>query len=245
MVNKCVVFGCTSGYLSNADKKIPAFTFPHGKPELLEKWTKFVNRVNWTPSKNSVICMKHFEEEFILKGLRKTLNWSLNPLPTIHSDIVKNKQSLIPTIDSIRKPPKRRKMQEDELPNFISMDTIKNFEDLEEVKCCPSGFHFKKTDEYVFIYRIHFDAETHFPTIKECIRVDKNLHVQLQCDGNPIPLPKWFVKGHNSKLTKYSMLENFPQYIINTIEEHPHSIHTNYRSDNIINQRVDHHFLPK
>ena len=84
-------------------------------------------------------------------------------------------------------------------------------------KCCPSGFEFKKYEDYILIYRIVFDIETHFPSIKECI------HVQLQCNGNPIPLPQWFIHGNNAKLTKFSMLENFPTNIKNVVEEDPYS----------------------
>ena len=66
--------------------------------------------------------------------------------------------------------------------------------------------------------------ETDFPSLKECIRIDTNLNVQLQYDGNPIPLPPWFVNGHNAKLTRFSMLENFPPYIQNIVSEGSKSI---------------------
>ena len=69
-----------------------------------------------------------------------------------------------------------------------------------------------------------FDIETHFPSIKECIRIDRNLHVHLQCNGNSIPLPQCFIHGNNAKLTKFSMLENFPTYIKNVVEEDPYLI---------------------
>ena len=89
---------------------------------------------------------------------------------------------------------------------------------------CLYGFEFKKTEDYILIYRIVFDPETHFPFIKKCIRIDQNLHIQLQCDGNPISLPQWFIYGHNAKLTRFSMLENFPNNIQNVVKEYPYSI---------------------
>ncbi len=46
--------------------------------------------------------------------------------------------------------------------------TITDFTQL-TAKCCPSGFEFKKHEDYILIYRIVFDIETHFPSIKECI----------------------------------------------------------------------------
>ena len=60
--------------------------------------------------------------------------------------------------------------------------------------------------------------------MKECIRIDRNLHVQLQCDGKPIPLPLWFIHGYNAKLARFSMLDNFPKYIQNLMEEQSYSI---------------------
>ena len=54
----------------------------------------------------------------------------------------------------------------------------------------------KKPKVYVLICRIVFDSETHFLSIKESICIDQNLHIQLQCDGNPIALPQWFIYGH-------------------------------------------------
>ena len=45
------------------------------------------------------------------------------------------------------------------------------------------------------------------------------MHVQLQYNGIPLPLPSWFVNGHNAKLDKLSMLENFPPYIRSTAIE--------------------------
>ena len=35
----------------------------------------------------------------------------------------------------------------------------------------------------------------------------------------PLPLPQWFVQGHNATLKKVSYLENFPAYIQNTAKD--------------------------
>ena len=73
MVNKCVVFGCNSGY-STSKENVSSFRFPAEKPELLQKWIKFVNRADWIPTKNSVICCKYFESKFLYEGKRTKLH---------------------------------------------------------------------------------------------------------------------------------------------------------------------------
>ena len=55
--------------------------------------------------------------------------------------------------------------------------------------------------------------------IFESIKVDQSLHVQLQFNGHPVPLPAWFTKGRNATLTRFSQLNNFPNTIRVVSEE--------------------------
>ena len=90
MVNKCAVFGCKRGYESveQHTDDYHAFYFPtdEKKKHLLPAWEKFVCRGNWKPTKNSVICEFHFDDQLINKGERWTLKWKTNPVPTILTD---------------------------------------------------------------------------------------------------------------------------------------------------------------
>ena len=45
-----------------------------------------------------------------------------------------------------------------------------------------------ETDDCVLYYNLQFDEKTSFPKVLECIRMDKELHVQLQFSGNPLTL---------------------------------------------------------
>ena len=146
MVNKCVTFGYSSGYDTNSEK-VSTFSFPLGKSDLIEKWIKFVDRNNWFPTKNSVLCIKHFEDKYISKGKRNKLNWNLQLITTIHSEKI-IKPPLLPTQTDFRKTPKQRWIEKDELQDFLSTDTIKDFTQL-TAKCCPSGFEFKKHEDYI------------------------------------------------------------------------------------------------
>ena len=84
----------------------------------------------------------------------------------------------------------------------------------------PPGFEFRQLEGCVIFYRLKFDNFLRFPTILEFIRTEKGLHVQLQYDGIPLPLPSWSVNGHDAKVDKLNMLENFPPYIRSTINSY-------------------------
>ena len=58
------------------------------------------------------------------------------------------------------------------------------------------------------------------PVVTYCIKVDKELRVKLFYKGSPLPLPAWFTKGRNAKLTSKSMLQNFIPYIKEEVEKH-------------------------
>ena len=61
MVNTCVAVECESGYLSqsrSSKDEVNSFCFPIKKTHLLFYWERFVNRQEWKPTKNSVLCEK-------------------------------------------------------------------------------------------------------------------------------------------------------------------------------------------
>ena len=223
MVNKCVAYGCKTGYDSEKTEdgnvendKIPriaTFHFPFKKPELLNKWIRFVNRRDWVPTSAAVLCEKHFKEEYISRGKKSNLKWKCNPTPTIHSVESLKRPSSLPTPVVPRKLPKVRE-ENDEMKPFLQSDTISDFSILTE-NHSPEGFQCKKSPECIIYYNLVFDQETNFPNIFESIKVDSQLHVQLQYNGNTVPLPPWFVEGRNAKLTRISMLHNFPAYLRN------------------------------
>ena len=215
MVNKCVAYGCQSGYDETKTKVrtyVAMFRFPLNNKDLLVKWVHFVNRSDWKPTSNSVLCEKHFDSKFINRGKRCKLRWELNPIPSIHSEGVLKRPSTIPTPLPKRKPPAERIFQQDELNIFLSNDKIVDFSQINE-KFAPKGYMCNISEEHAVFYNLQFDENTGFPKILESIKVDKNMHVQLQYNGYPLPLPPWFVRGSNACLKRKSDLENFPSYI--------------------------------
>ena len=220
MVNKCCAFGCKTGYDSSSheEERFSTFYFPLEKENLLEQWVKFVNRSDWKPTKSSVLCIKHFDEKYISRGKRNKLNWKLDPVPTIHSKEALKRPSALPTSTVPRKAPKIRGIQCDQIEGFSNKDKIKSFSDIDE-SFHLTGFHCNRNKDCIVFYKLCFDPVTQFPTILEAIKVDKELHVQLQLKGCFVPLPQWFRQGHNAKLTSFSMLENFPSYLRSVSED--------------------------
>ena len=66
------------------------------------------------------------------------------------------------------------------------------------------GFQFKEINNCVLYFHLVFEYEAKLAKILESIRVDDDLHLQLQCNSMPFALPQWFVQGHNTGNTEKS-----------------------------------------
>ena len=51
------------------------------------------------------------------------------------------------------------------------------------------------------------------------VKIDKELHIQLQCHGFMAPLSPRFLQGENAKSVRFRMLLNLPLYMENNISE--------------------------
>ena len=56
------------------------------------------------------------------------------------------------------------------------------------------------------------------PEVTGCIQVDSELHVKRFCKGCSVPLPQGFHQGQDCRLSRKSMLGNFPLYLESYIE---------------------------
>ena len=99
MVNKCVVYGCKSGY-KQLQENVQSFRFPANERVYLKNGLV----LSIVPIGNHCkfgFCAKHFLDKFIRDGLRKTLNWSLNPIPTLHTQIALKRPSTLKTPSAV------------------------------------------------------------------------------------------------------------------------------------------------
>ena len=207
---KCWVVGCKSGYNSEKSAGISVFHFPLHKKELCATWERFVNRANWKPTRFSVVCANHFEEKFLTIGKRTTLRWSLKPVPTVMTAIQLKHSSTIPTKLSVRKPPKNRSIQRDELKDFVEKDKIFSFEEVDESLAPPNYMFYKSGNKFVVYYSMCYEG---FPKVINAIKITKSLKVQLQRNGANVPLPKWLKKSCYGVIIRKSMLINLPTYL--------------------------------
>ena len=137
------------------------FLFPLEKSYLLQQWKRFVNRSEWVPSKNSVICIKHLEEKFIIHGKNNNRMWSLNLIPTINTEHTLKRPSTLPM------PIIPRKAGE-----FSDNYKINYFEELcgEE---CLEGFSCMEKENVIVFYNVVFNEQS-MPQIMESIKVNEN-----------------------------------------------------------------------
>ena len=160
--------------------------------------------MDWSATSYSVTCANHFDQKFILNGKRKKSNWKLNPEVTTYPESVLSKPSSLLT--GSRKSPRPHIYQADQLDGFMEKDKIHNTEDITE-KCCPSGYTWHKTKDFILFYVLLLDDCSGFSTICETRKINNSLHVELQYCNNLIPLPDLFLQEKNSKLIKFSMLK--------------------------------------
>lgn len=222
MVNKCSVIGCNTNYKGHETGAV--FKLPKEK-DLQEQWVKFLYRQDYPSLKKVFICYKHFSENFLDKnGKRLRLKKELNPVPTIIPETQKKVNPPSAIVDSIIKPrkaPKFRPFQEDELEKFKKMDRIEKLDDINEcmVKYLGNGFILEKHDTFVIIYKLERNPSM-VPEVTHCIKIDEELRVKLFYKSIPVPLPIWFRKGRNTKLTSKGMLQNFISYMNQEAESH-------------------------
>ena len=123
---KCAVVCYKTGYSSGPRRAL--FQFPE-KDTLRAKWVEFVNRKDFVVTESSRICIDHFESTYLSLGKeRARLNYSLNPIPTIHPTSIAKSQLVIPI--RARKSPKLRVFQKDELSLFKDKYTVINKENV-------------------------------------------------------------------------------------------------------------------
>ena len=93
----------------------------------------------------------------------------------------------------MRRPPKIRSIEEDQISDFNERDVIRNFKFIDTVKHQHEGYWAKVNSSSLLFYRTVLEEESDFPSVSAAILIDQNLHVKLQCNGAPVPLPSLYL----------------------------------------------------
>ena len=139
----------------------------------------------------------------------------LKPVPTIfdpeENHLSAESKHLKSPVSIPRKSPTKRIYQKDQYQIFEELDKIKSFDDIDSTMT-PPGYAFQKYDDHVVFYCLETNV-LNVPEVTACMRVDRDLHVKLFYKGSPLPLPRRFRHGRDGRLTRKSMMQNFPSYI--------------------------------
>ena len=83
---------------------------------------------DWLAMKHSVLCELYFEEKHLQRDEKCSLQWSMNPVPTVYPQKRISKQSSLPTQQTIRSLSRKRSFP-DEFSTFQQRDIITTFQD--------------------------------------------------------------------------------------------------------------------
>lgn len=223
MPNHCCVPDCRSNYNSiKGEHVITTFKFP--KEETLKnKWISVIRRPDFTPSSSSVVCIKHFDDDDIIRY--HTSNGKIiteSPLKYL-----KIKTDAFPRIfthfPSYLIPPKRKertgvedrqikriKNYENEIQKFFEEDKINSFEDLitnltKKIKLSEWNTNIKNNKLYIYLLEIN-------DTLKVKSYVEISSELQSLVYVNDVKLNyndlKWVFNNTKLVLEKWSQLEN-------------------------------------
>ena len=123
----------------------------------------------------------------------------------------------MPTPSTTRKPPSRITIP-DQIKEFKDLDKIVDFSSVDE-SLCSNGYKLQADITKAVFYKIEQSKTFDIPTVTEVIAVDNDLHVKLFLSGSP--LPHWFSKGKDCRLTKKSYLKNFPPFLRSFANQKP------------------------
>ena len=137
MPRKCCVPGCRGNYSSA--EKVSVFKFPKD-PTRKSLWLSKIHCADFVPSAESVVCARHFDEQFIVRI--DSVTRPDGSVLTVPRDNVKLRDDAYPTVfpncpsylseeppKKRRKPEERRAKQRDEcaFSEFMEKDRITDF----------------------------------------------------------------------------------------------------------------------
>ena len=217
MPHHCKAHKCDGSCWSKDGKKVGFFQFPFKKaPQLVPRWLSFLNRPDFVPvegNKSQGVCSQHFEDKFLrISGNRLFLKWELNPVPSIQAPATAAFSSCFRSQSFLRKEPFDRR-EPDQLEKFRKENAVRHLSDIKN-KHVPHGYEFKSGENFALFQKFEFDESGVIPLrISGSIYIDRELHVKLHANGCPVPLPDFFSKGSDCKLSCGTTVQELANYL--------------------------------
>lgn len=200
MPDKCCVPGCRSNY-DGENEKVSVFKFPTD-PERKQLWLDKIPRADFVPSKRSVVCAKHFSDQFIIKvdSVTRPDGSVLSverKIPKLSKDAYPSKFPNCPTYLSSEPPPKRKKpddrraeaekLDEQFFQNWMEKDKIGGYSEFTADLHQHTGkkwLHRSCTERTgapvtSFFYICDEPCADNGPTLHSSIRIYSDLHVEV------------------------------------------------------------------
>lgn len=187
---KCCVPGCNSNY-SCENVYTPAFQFPKEESRR-NAWIRAIKREeSFKPSDTTVVCVHHFDEQFIIREDRITRNdGSLLVVPrkklALTTDSYPTKFPNCPSyltkvLPAARKSPSTRHeavlaRDEEQFQKWCENDTISSFEEFKVKAISQTGWQTLSSQEHVLFYKIS-DIES--PRITVSFKIYNDFSVEI------------------------------------------------------------------
>ncbi|VEN45422.1 unnamed protein product [Callosobruchus maculatus] len=241
MPRRCYIPGCKSNYDSslkdsnNNNKCETTFSFPKC-PQRLARWLNAIPRKEWTPSKSSVVCAKHFSESDVIRFHEfKTPSGEIKKVslayPKLCESATPRKFPNLPNYLS-SDPPRTRADPEKRrenflqcgkkvLEDFLSEDVINNFEDLLKNfknKIPLHNWDIKACSDKLLFYGLNFDIHNGCSVIRT-LMIASDLTVRVYIKNNELYEKQLnWILNLDHKLERWSQLENLISHY-NTVED--------------------------
>lgn len=254
MPRSCCVPGCRSNYKVSS---VSCFKFPND-PLKSQQWVQAIHRENFSPGKYSVVCVKHFDERFVVR--EDTVRRPDGTLLTVKRDKIKLTDDAIPTIfpdqpSYMNKtlPPQRRDpgdrehlIQLNALRRIQQAEVVDTINSLNDIKKHYSSCNQTENRTYHTIgcensFKFFFVKQTENDVyISTQLVIDKNLEFKLLIDGiliNDNPKVKDILSG-SDKINSYKKLKLLLDYMTENNNQ-PCIIVTTENYINSINVGID------
>ncbi len=227
MPYKCCVPSCKSNYDRTTDY-ISVYKFPTDSKRL-DLWMRKIPRENLTITKNSRVCLKHFEERFIVRnfvyrGKDGQMRTDPRDIPVLTEDAYPSifpdlPQYLTEKLPAQRKDPDKRRAEVDErsgaiLSDFLQSDIIVDYVDFSgniqsRITDFVAGNRWSVFSGSNATFMYVFDHESDIPGLSVCIKINSDMSVELFVGDQRLSKQKLsWILGDSSLLGRWSQLES-------------------------------------